>query len=180
MEMTISRDRWQQHLKTKGAHMHGQAQELEALHARRPGIGADVAALAHHALADAMEWMRVGRLTRSQHVLLRLGALLAAVEGAAALCRRADRDAAGTLDPKSLVRIGGPALAAAARANAKDAALLVSTEAMRLVRGTGGVPDDQLPAFLAAVRTAEIARAQAGLLDDLDLVADALYDRLPA
>jgi alkylation response protein AidB-like acyl-CoA dehydrogenase len=177
MEMTISRDRWQQHLKTRGGQMHGEAQALEALHARRPGVGADVAALAHHALADAMEWMRVGRLTRNQHVLLRLGAILAEVEGAAALCRRADREAAGQLDAKALTRLAGPALAAAARVNARNAALLVSTEAARLVRGAGGVPDDQLAAFAAAVRTAEITRAQAGLLDDLDLVADALYER---
>jgi hypothetical protein len=41
------------------------------------------------------------------------------------------------------------------------------------------VADDQLGAFAAAVRTAEITRAQAGLLDDLDAVADALYERSP-
>ena len=33
MEMTISRDRWQSHLKTRGQHYHEQAREFEALHA---------------------------------------------------------------------------------------------------------------------------------------------------
>src|SRR5579871_5850095 len=34
MEMTISRDRWQLHLKTRGQHYHDQARRLEALHAQ--------------------------------------------------------------------------------------------------------------------------------------------------
>ena len=40
MEMTISRDRWQLHLKTRGQHYHEQAREFEALHARHPDVGA--------------------------------------------------------------------------------------------------------------------------------------------
>ena len=36
MEMTISRDRWQLHLKTRGQHYHDRARELETLHARHP------------------------------------------------------------------------------------------------------------------------------------------------
>ena len=36
MEMTISRDRWQLHLKTRGQHYHDRAREFEALHARHP------------------------------------------------------------------------------------------------------------------------------------------------
>ena len=60
MEMTISRDRWQLHLKTRGQYYHEQAREFEALHARHPEVGADVAALALHALAEVMERARVG------------------------------------------------------------------------------------------------------------------------
>src|SRR5271157_4074226 len=47
MEMTISRDRWQLHLKTRGRHYHDKARELEALHAKHPEVGANYAALAH-------------------------------------------------------------------------------------------------------------------------------------
>ena len=39
MEMTISRDRWQSHLKTRGQHYHERAREFEALHARHPERG---------------------------------------------------------------------------------------------------------------------------------------------
>src|SRR3954464_1450935 len=48
MEMTISRGRWQEHLKTGGDHYHARARELEALGAE---VGGEVAALASHALA---------------------------------------------------------------------------------------------------------------------------------
>ena len=89
MEMTISRDRWQLHLKTRGQHYHDQAREFEALHAQHPNVGADIAALALHALAEVMEKARVARLTRYQHVLLRLGELIAYAECAGSLARRA-------------------------------------------------------------------------------------------
>ena len=45
MEMTISRDRWQLHLKTRGQHYHERARQVEALHAAHPNVGADMAAL---------------------------------------------------------------------------------------------------------------------------------------
>src|SRR5437763_13554376 len=72
MEMTISRDRWQMHLKTRGQYYHDEAKKMNALHAANQKVGADIAALSLHALADIMEKARVGRLTRFQHVLLRL------------------------------------------------------------------------------------------------------------
>ena len=46
--MTISRDRWQLHLKTRGQHYHERAKQVELLHAAHPNVGADVAALALH------------------------------------------------------------------------------------------------------------------------------------
>ena len=65
-----------------------------------PAVGADVAALAHHALAELLERCRVERLTRHQHVLLRLGALIAQAEGAAAFARRAQRAARQAAAPE--------------------------------------------------------------------------------
>ena len=80
MEMTISRDRWQLHLKTRGQHYHDRARQCEALHARHPEVGAGCAALALHALAEVMERARIGRLTRFQHILLRMGEWIAYAE----------------------------------------------------------------------------------------------------
>src|SRR5450631_3415028 len=89
MEMTIARDRWQLHLKTRGQHYHEQARQFEAIHGRHPEVGANTAALGFHALAEVMEKARVGRLTRYQHILLRLGELIAYAEAAGSLARRA-------------------------------------------------------------------------------------------
>ena len=65
MEMTIARDRWQEHLKTRGRYYHDRADALEALDGTAPRTsGAGTAALALHALAEVLERCRTGRLTR--------------------------------------------------------------------------------------------------------------------
>ncbi|MGZ4788725.1 MAG: acyl-CoA dehydrogenase family protein, partial [Terriglobales bacterium] len=112
MEMTISRDRWQLHLKTRGQHYHDKARELEALHTRHPNVGADMAALANHALAELMERARVARLTRYQHILLRLGEWIAYAECAGTLARRAALHAENKLNEKANRRFDASALAA--------------------------------------------------------------------
>jgi len=175
MEMTIARDRWQAHLKTRGDHYHEQARSLEEQAAGSPDTGAAAAALALHALAEVLERARTGRLTRSQHVLLRLGELIAEAEGAASLARRAASAAAGTLPARASTRFDAPALAAMARVRARDAAMRVAAEGIRLVAGA----TEQLDAggLAAALRLPAIHAAQAGLAADMDLVADVIYGR---
>jgi alkylation response protein AidB-like acyl-CoA dehydrogenase len=174
MEMTIARGRWQEHLKSAGDYYHARARELEALHAEQPEAGADGAALANHALAELLERCRVGRLTRHQHILLRLGALIAQAEGAAAFARRAARAAAKQLDPKAVKSLRPNALAAASRVYARSAALTIATEGIRLVAGADGGDFGDLEQRLGL---AAIHRAQGGLLADMQTVADALNAR---
>ena len=69
LEMTIARDRWQQHLKTRGDYYHALARDMESQHAENPDTGAATAALALHALGELLECCRTRRLTRNQHVL---------------------------------------------------------------------------------------------------------------
>jgi alkylation response protein AidB-like acyl-CoA dehydrogenase len=176
MEMTIGRDRWQLHLKTRGEHYHTEAHELEALDAAHPEVGAGVAALAAHASAALMEHARVARLTRNQHVLFRLGELCALADGAASLARRAARAAEGTLSPKAPRDLEPETLAAMSRVNAREAAMKVATDGMRWV---GGATDGPLDQFSAALGLEAIHRAQAGLLADMDRVRDALYGSDP-
>ncbi len=174
MEMTIGRDRWQQHLKTSGRHYHDQAEALDTLHRTDPTVGADVAALAHHALAEIMEACRIGRLTRNQHVLLRLGELVAWTECAAALARRAAVAASGSLPEKGDHRFDGFALAAMSRVFAREVALKVASEGVRWVHG--GSPDVDAD-LIRRVGLIEVLAAQRGLIDDMDAVAAALYGR---
>ena len=177
MEMTISRDRWQLHLKTRGQHYHEQAQGWEKLHAQCPNVGADVAALAAHALAEVMERARIGRLTRYQHILLRLGELIAFTECAGSLARRAARLADGKPSEKANRRFDASALAALSRVFAREAALKVAEEGLRIVVGAGGVSDGEAATIEANMQLPAIHRAQAGLIADMDYVADVLYDR---
>jgi len=177
MEMTISRDRWQSHLKTRGQHYHERAREFEALHARHAGVGADIAALALHALAEVMEKARVARLTRFQHILLRLGELIAYAECAGSLSRRAALMADDKLNEKTNRRFDATGLAAISRIFARDAALKVGEEGLRWVIGAGGVSDSEVAAFETSLGLPAIHRAQSGLISDLGYVADVVYGR---
>jgi alkylation response protein AidB-like acyl-CoA dehydrogenase len=177
MEMTISRDRWQSHLKTRGQHYHEQARKFEALDASHPNVGADIAALALHALAEVMEKARLGRLTRYQHILLRLGEMIAYAECAGSLSRRAALMAEGRLNEKANQRFDATALAALARIFAREAALKVAEDGLRWVAGSGGISESEMVAFEAALGLPAIHRAQAGLISDMDYISDVLYGR---
>ena len=176
MEMTISRDRWQLHLKTRGQHYHERAREFEALDARHPTVGAGYAALALHALAEVMERARAGRLTRYQHILLRMGEWIAYAECAGTLARRAARMADRQLSEKANQRFDAVGLAAIARIFAREAALKVAQEGLRWIVGAGPA-DGDAAAFETALNLTAIHRAQAGLIADMDFVADVLYGR---
>ncbi len=175
MEMTIARDRWQSHLKTRGRHYHDEAEALRRLAASSPAVGAQAAALAADALAHLLERARVARLTRNQHILFRLGALIARVEAAGALARRAANAASGSLLPKADPRLPAEALAVAARIYAREVAQAVASEGIRWAVGADGVPAAEVPAFSATLGVPAIQAAQAGLVEDMDVMARHLY-----
>ena len=156
LEMTVGRDFWQQHLKTRGAVFGDEAARLRKLPAE---TGAITAALALEALAELFERARLAKLTRHQHVLLRLGELVSLAQGAAALARRASRP----LPEKGDRRFSPNALAAVSRVFARDAALQISNGCARWL---ADAPD------LSALQ-----KSQQGLINDLNTIADALYGR---
>jgi len=177
MEMTVSRDRWQRHLKTRGQHYTEAAAELRELERASPACGAGMAALALAALGSALEYARAARLTRNQHMQFRLGEMVCWAEGAAAACRRAAQcDAA----EKSDARFDTRTLRAIARVNAREAALDVATQALHWVRGMDGVSDAELPHLVDALQLSQIYQGQAGAMTDMDQIADALYGRAQA
>jgi len=176
MEMTIARDRWQLHLKTQGRHYHDAAQAMEALEKRRPATGAATAGLVLHSLANLLETARVQRLTRHQHVLLRLGELIAWAETAASFAVRAARAAEGALHEKSPRRFPAETLAAMSRVFAREAASKVLCEGMRVVGGALG--EAEIAALEQKLDAPALHRAQAGSIQDMDFIADALYGRV--
>jgi hypothetical protein len=118
----------------------------------------------------------VARLTRHQHVLFRMGELIAWCEGAAAVVRRAVRMADGTLDPRAPRRFDAGEMAALARVFAREAARKVASDGLAHVVGAGA-DDGGCDELAASIGLPAIQRAQAGQLADLDRVTDALYRR---
>jgi alkylation response protein AidB-like acyl-CoA dehydrogenase len=174
LEMTIARDRWQQHLKTQGEYYRGAAREVARLGA---DVGADVVALTLDNLATLLEACRIGRLTRHQHVLLRLGELIAHAESAASLVRRAVAAAEGALPGKANRRFDAHALAAISRVFARNAAQKVAEEGMRWVAGALPLGDPAAEALAGQLRLPAVRASQAGLVADMDYLADVLYAR---
>ncbi|MBL7202359.1 MAG: acyl-CoA dehydrogenase family protein [Anaerolineae bacterium] len=168
MEWTIARDRWRDHLQTRGQYYAQMAASIDALQSRAPDVGADLAALAFRALNVLLEIARVGRLTRNQHILFRLGEWIAFAESAASMARYA---ADGS---EKVSGLEGPAIQAMSRIYARQAALHIATEGVRWIAGAQDATSvDELGAALALPA---ILRAQHGLLADMDLVAEALRD----
>ncbi|NLT54344.1 MAG: acyl-CoA dehydrogenase [Actinomycetales bacterium] len=179
MQMAIVAGRWQQHLRTKGEHYLAVAADLEALHGRHPEVGAGVVALAARSLATLMTAYRQARLTRNQHLMFRLADLIAKTETAASFARRAAATADGTLSEKVDTRFDAPTLAAMSRVYARSVAATCVEEAQRWMVGgvEPGAASPALDDLLAALPVDAALAAQAGLLHDLDAVADAIYDR---
>ena len=161
MEWTIARDRWQLHLKTRGAYYTDWADKLDALHQRQPENGAHYAALAMRALAILLERCRLDRLTRQQHVLFRLGELIAWAETAAIFAERVVDQAT------EAIALDIPTRQALSRVYGREAALKVAAEGLRWAIGAG----QSDPNLAGSLNLPAIYAAQAGLLADMDFAA---------
>jgi len=175
MEMTICRDRWQTHLKTHGQFYHDQARQLEELHRQNERVGAQVVSYCLHGLAELLEVARSQRLTRHQHILFRLGELIAYAEGAASLARRAARAAKGGLNAKAYTRFNPENLASLSRIFARESAIKMVSEGARWIGGL--VSESEAMNLEKKSFIPQVYRAQSGLIQDMDHIADVLYGR---
>ncbi len=170
MEWTIARDRWQQHLKSRGQYYVDWAARADERHAKSPNVGAGHAAMALRSLAALLERARLDRLTRNQHVLFRLGELIAYAETAALFAERA------ATAPTKASGLEPATLEAMARVHAREACLKVASEGLRWAIGAG-----QTDANLKQQLNLDAAvAAQAGLVEDMDKIAADLVRAFPA
>ncbi len=170
MEWTIARDRWQLHLKSRGSFYTDWATKLEQLAATDNSSGAATAALAMRALSVILERCRADRLTRNQHVLFRLGELIAFAETAAIFSERAINS------PSDVAELDQDTLKAMARLHARDAALKVAADGLRWSIGAGQTD----PNLDQSLNLPAIYQTQAGSMDDMDYVAGKLVEAYPA
>jgi len=170
LEWTTARDRWQLHLKSRGAHYLDWAQRAERLHAEHPEVGAANASLALRTLAAVLERCRVDKLTRHQHVLFRLGELIAQAEGAAVFAQRA------AAAPTSAIALPPATLAAMSRVFAREAAARVAFDGARWAIAAGQADPGRERAF----DWSQVLAGQAGGIEDMDLIAGSLAQTFPA
>jgi alkylation response protein AidB-like acyl-CoA dehydrogenase len=169
MEWTIARDRWQLHLKSRGQYYQEWAARADARHAESPNTGSGLAAAALRALAVLLERARLDRLTRNQHVLFRLGELIAYAETAALFSERA------ATAPSKVFGVEPSTLEAMARVHAREAFVKVACEGLRWANGAGQTD----PGLGAALGVEAALAAQAGLVDDMDQIAGDLVQAFP-
>ncbi|MCB8924322.1 MAG: acyl-CoA dehydrogenase family protein [Ardenticatenaceae bacterium] len=164
MEWTMARDRWQLHLKSRGDYYKEWANRMAAIHRENPDNGANFAAMALQALAVILEQCRIDRLTRNQHVLFRLGELVALAEGTAVFAERV------TAKPTEAIQLDIPTRQALSRIFGRDAALKVAADGLRWAIGAG----QSNPDLAAALNLPGIYQAQAGQVADMDFAAEQL------
>lgn len=170
MEMTIQRNRWQRHLKTRGAYYRDWAQQLRDRHARQAQTGADVAALALNALAVLLDQARTDRLTRQQHLQFRLGELIAIGEVAATYCAR-------VIDqPTEANALGSETQQAMARLYAREAAFKIATEGLRWLNAA----EQSNPRLADDLHLSDIYAAQQCALSEMNAIVRRLKEVYPA
>ena len=169
LEWTTARDRWQLHLKSRGAHYADWAQRMERLHAERRDVGAADAAMTLRTLAAILERCRLDKLTRHQHVLFRLGDLVAQAEGAAVFAQRA------AAAPTTAIPLPPATEAAMSRVFAREAVARVAFEGARWAMAAG----QSDPGFVASLDWNRVLAGQKGGIEDMDLVAGSLAQTFP-
>lgn len=166
LEITIARDRWQNHLKTRGAHFNELANEADEVHRKDANVGADIAARSLRALANIFEECKTQRLTRNQHIMMRLGELAAWAETAHIFSLKAGEDkySKGVMFDRDTWQ-------AMARSYARDAGIKIALDGIKLIMGygTGDAADLEEKVFLK-----DIMSMQKGQKEDRELITEGL------
>ena len=163
LQLTTFRERWQANINAEGKYYDKIAEEMTALHAKGPDVGADAAGLALRSLSHVLKVCYDEKLTSNQIAHLKLGELMAFAETAAAFCR-----AAAKPELSESVIFSQDAWRAMSRINASHAASWVASEGVALVSGCSA---NDTAALVDAVDVKAVARAQKGIVADMDLVA---------
>ncbi|NOZ85675.1 MAG: acyl-CoA dehydrogenase [Deltaproteobacteria bacterium] len=165
LENTIARSRWQLHLKTRGEHFKTWSNRLMNDSSLETSGGRQ-AGLAMLWLAEILERCRESRLTRSQHVMYRLGELITVAEGAAIFAGQVKHS------PSKAVPFGQDCMDAMSRICAREAAQKIAWHGSKLIAAANGTPPNI--DFSAAIES------QTGMIQDMDLVAKSLIEAYPA
>ncbi|MCG3193656.1 MAG: acyl-CoA dehydrogenase family protein [Thermoanaerobaculia bacterium] len=164
MEWTMARDRWQLHLKTRGGYYLDWAARLE-----KEAWG-KIPAATFRSLGALLERCRLDRLTRNQHILFRLGELIAWAETAAIFAERAHTKPSGVLG------FSAELLQKMARVHAREAFMKVASDGLKWAVAAGQTDSN----FATTLNLAGAVAAQAGMIEEMDQIARQLNEVFPA
>jgi alkylation response protein AidB-like acyl-CoA dehydrogenase len=166
----ISTFRWKKTRKTKGAYYDGLAEEMDKLEAQSHDAGCRYIGLAARALNKTVYLVNDNRLTREQYIMFSLADMMMHVEVAASLARQA----------AALSAENGPEAEKTclfSRIFANEAAVLVSGNILKILRGSGVFDSEQISAFLTETSQAALADSYQNIIPDMNRAADIIFNR---
>lgn len=166
LEMTTFRQRWQDNINADGRYYDKLAEEMDALHAKGPDVGAASAATAMRALSRVLQACYDQKLTSNQFSHMKLGELMCYAETAAAFCRAAAKEAL----PEAVV-FDQETWRAMCRVHAAQSASWIASEGLALVAGCS---EQDTVGLVEGINMKAVAKAQKGAIADMDLVAKKL------
>ena len=166
----ISTFRWKKTRKTKGEFYSAMGREMQALADAGVEAGGRLLGLCANALNQLIDVAHENRLTRSQHVMFQLADFMVHVETGVSFARKADR----------LIKAGNREagkIAAMSRIFAAEVARFATAAIATVLQGTENLDQDRQEELFAAMAFDELARGQQGVINDMDKVADILFER---
>ncbi len=177
MRNTIAMDRWRASIQSRFAFYDDLATSMDVLHESDPGCGAAMVAHASRALNQVLRTAREKKLTRKQYVLFLLGDMMAGVETAACLARRAAQIRSnGGKEEGLLFVIDAETAGALARTWARRVGWDVASRASYCTAGTGALEGDALEAVRAFIAPDRLFMASEGAEADMDLIAEMIRE----
>jgi alkylation response protein AidB-like acyl-CoA dehydrogenase len=168
LELTTFRSRWQDNINADGRFYDKIAEEMDALHAKGPDVGADAAAVAARALSRVLQSCYDQKLTHNQIAHMKLGELMAYAETAASFCRAAAKD-----EHSEAVQFDKETWRAMCRVNARHTASWIASEGLELVAGASS---EETVGLVDGLNLKAVAKVQKGNIADMDLVAKKLAE----
>jgi alkylation response protein AidB-like acyl-CoA dehydrogenase len=166
----ISTFRWRTTVKSKGNYYGAMADEMQAIHAAAPEIGAATYAWAVKALNETIMFVHNHKLTRQQYIMFCLADMMTFVEVGVSMARKANRlIQERSSQAKKIVLMS--------RIFASEVAELIARNTIKIVTGSG-LADKEIPSSLKEKIGYEgFMASHSGLIHDMDRVADIMFAR---
>jgi alkylation response protein AidB-like acyl-CoA dehydrogenase len=166
----ISTFRWKNTRKSKGEFYGSIVSEMEKLDTVVGDAGCRLYGLSAGVLNETIMRVHDNRLIRQQYVMFKLSDMMTHVEVGASLARKA----------VALTEAGGPeaeTIKIMSRIFADEVAQLVTRNALKILMGSGVFDQKAVSDFMETVSYNELFFSGQNVINDMDMVADILFER---